>query len=211
MYTIVMRDDKSLTTTVRQKLYQREKLVDKIRFLLPPKYNDYDLSDFTVALVYTDPGNVPHVTVLERDDELYKEHLSYHLKVDTNLNKMAGDIIGHLLITKIDTKDLKQYLLESGEVTITISPLKDLYSYVPDESLDFVSQLLGKVDARLEAQDILAEAYDENKADNIVLDTETEEIYLTAKGNAIGNKISLNSLGDSLAECTDEGLVQVIL
>lgn len=206
-----MRDDKSLTTTVRQKLYQREKLVDKIRFLLPPKYNDYDLSEFTVALVYTNPGNVPHVTVLERDDELYKEHLSYHLKVDTNLNKMAGDIIGHLLITKIDTKDLKQYLLESGEVTITISPLKDLYSYVPDESLDFVSQLLGKVDARLEAQDILAEAYDENKADNIVLDTETEEIYLTAKGNAIGNKISINSLGDSLAECTDEGLVQVIL
>lgn len=206
-----MRDDKSLITTVRQKLYQREKLVDKIRFLLPQKYNDYDLSEFTVAFIYTDPVNVPHVIVLERDEELYKEHLSYHLQVDTNLNKMAGDIIGHLLITKIDTDDLKQYLLESGEVTITISPLKDLYSYVPDESLDFVSQLLGKVDARLEAQDILAEAYDENKADNIILDTETEEIYLTAKGNAIGNKISLNSLGDSLAECTDEGLVQVIL
>lgn len=211
MYTILMQEDKSLITTVKQKLYQREKLVDKIRFLLPLKYGDQTLHEFTVAFVYSDQGNEPHVSVLERDEELYKERLSYHLPVDTNLNKMAGDITGHLLLTKVEPETLTQYLLETGEVTITISPLKDLYGYIPDASLDFVSQMLGKIDARLEAQDILADAYDKNKADDIVVDTETEELYLTANGKAIGSKISLNDLGDSLAEYTEDGMIKVIL
>ena len=43
MYTIVMGQDKSLITTVKETIYRREKLVDKIQFLIPQKYNDINL------------------------------------------------------------------------------------------------------------------------------------------------------------------------
>ena len=62
MYTIVMRDDKSLRVTQKTTLYQREKLVDKIEILIPQQYEEMDLSEFTAILKYLDQGNVAHAS-----------------------------------------------------------------------------------------------------------------------------------------------------
>lgn len=72
MYTIVMRDDKSLRITEKATLYQREKLIDKIQFLIPKTYEGTDISGFTATLKYVDQGNVAHMEILtltEDEDE----------------------------------------------------------------------------------------------------------------------------------------------
>ena len=61
------------------------------------------------------------------------------LPVDTELTQYAGDITIRLTFTKTDMEARKVFVVHTGELVIKISPLKDYYSFVPDESLEFVS------------------------------------------------------------------------
>lgn len=71
--TILMLSDKSLVITVNTPIYQRDKLVDKLLFLIPSTYEDINLSDFDVILKYKDQmGNV-NSELLTKQDGLYKE------------------------------------------------------------------------------------------------------------------------------------------
>lgn len=212
MYTILFKsEDKSLQATVRTKIYQRESLVDKFRFLIPQTYNDVDLSDFAVVLKYLDQGNEAQTEILTREDELYKDYYSYILPVDTNLTRFAGDITLHLTMSKVDMEEMKEYSLETGETTITISPLSDYYHFTSNKTFDVITQKVNELNVKLEAMDKMATAYDASKADNIKLDTESSELYLTSNGKTIGDKISLNDLGDEIADTTEDGLIKVVL
>lgn len=212
MYTILFKsEDKSLQATVRTKIYQRESLVDKFRFLIPQTYNDVDLSDFAVVLKYLDQGNEAQTEILTREDELYKDYYSYILPVDTNLTRFAGDITLHLTMSKVDMEEMKEYSLETGETTITISPLSDYYHFTSNKTFDVITQKVNELNVKLEAMDKMAATYDAAKADNIKLDTESSELYLTSNGKAIGDKISLNDLGDEIADTTEDGLIKVVL
>lgn len=212
MYTILFKsEDKSLQATVRTKIYQRESLVDKFRFLIPQTYNDVDLSDFAVVLKYLDQGNEAQTEILTREDELYKDYYSYILPVDTNLTRFAGDITLHLTMSKVDMEEMKEYSLETGETTITISPLSDYYHFTSNKTFDVITQKVNELNVKLEAMDKMAAAYDASKADNIKLDTESSELYLTSNGKTVGDKISLNDLGDEIADTTEDGLIKVVL
>ena len=213
MYTILFKpDDKSLQVTVRTKIYQRENLVDKFRFLVPSTYGDLDLADFTVVLKYLDQGNEAHSEILTKEDEVYKEnYYSYILPVDTDLTRFAGDITIHLTMSKVDMEEMKEYSLKTGETTITISPLSDYYSFVSNKSFDVITQKINELNVKMEGLDKMANAYNQTKADNIKLDNETSELYLTANGKAIGDKIALNDLGDAIADDTEDGLIKVVL
>lgn len=152
MYTIKMNDDKTLTKTVVTNIYQREKLVDKIQFIVPLMYSDIDLGEFSATLKYVDQTNVTHAENLVKDEEIYKEnYYRYVLPVDTNLTKLAGDIEIRLSFNKIDLEENKQYTLHTAPTTITVLPLKDYCSFVPDESLEFVDQIVGTLEAKMEA------------------------------------------------------------
>lgn len=100
MYTIVMDNNKNLTTTVRTSLFQKESMVDKIQFLLPPKYGDNELKDYIVTMKYVDPNGNFHSEVLTLDDELYKEYLRYELPVTTKLTQVSGTITLRLTLIK---------------------------------------------------------------------------------------------------------------
>lgn len=56
MYTILLQNDKSLVATNRCTIHQREKLMDKLVFLVPKTYNDIDLTDFIIQMQYIDQG-----------------------------------------------------------------------------------------------------------------------------------------------------------
>lgn len=189
MYTIIMNSDKSLTSTITTTLFQRENLVDKIQFLFPEFYDDIKLSDFTATLKYIDQANIPHAEILLKDESLYKNKIRFTLPIDTDLNTYAGDIQIRITLTKVDMDEKKQYVLHTGEAKITISPLKDYYTFVPDESLEFVDQLVGSLTSKIEATEKLAEAYDKNKADNITY--EGNKIQLTSNGQKIGDSITI--------------------
>ena len=213
MYTLLLKNDKDLVATNRCTIHQREKLVDKFKFLIPKTYDDLDLTVFTVQLQYLDQGNEAQNEILVRDEanEDREDYMNYILPVDTNFTRFAGDIQLRLVLSKVDIEAGKEYCLESGESIVTISPLSDYYAFVSDKLLDPITQKINELDARMQAADKLAETYDTTKADNIKLDAETSELYLTAHGKAIGDKIAINDLGDAIADDTEDGLIKVIL
>ena len=212
MYTILMNSDKSLVCTTRTTLYQRDKLVDKLQILIPQTYEDINLSDFTAVLKYVDQGNKVHSEILIQDEELYKDsYLRYALPIDTNLTRFAGNIKICLTLNKVDMEEMKEYSLNTGETTITITPLSDYYKFVSDESLSIIDQKVNELNVKLEAVDKMTTTYDEMKADNIKLNKETSEIYLTAHDKQICDKITINDLGNVIAEETKDGLIPIIL
>ena len=185
-----MNDDKSLTATVVTTLYQREKLADKIQILIPPNYGELDLNEFTATLKYVDQANVPHAEILKKDCELYKEHIRYVLPVDTELTQYAGDITIRLTFTKTDMEVKKVFVVHTGELVIKISPLKDYYSFVPDESLEFVDQIVSDLQNKISALDKIADIYDKTKADNIQIKN-GKTLQLLSNHIPIGDEVTV--------------------
>lgn len=185
-----MNDDKSLTATVVTTLYQREKLADKIQILIPPNYGELDLNEFTATLKYVDQANVPHAEILKKDAELYKEHIRYVLPVDTELTQYAGDITIRLTFTKTDMEVKKVFVVHTGELVIKISPLKNYYSFVPDESLEFVDQIVSDLQNKISALDKIADIYDKTKADNIQIKN-GKTLQLLSNHIPIGDEVTV--------------------
>lgn len=185
-----MNDDKSLTATVVTTLYQREKLADKIQILIPPNYGELDLNEFTATLKYVDQANVPHAEILKKEAELYKEHIRYVLPVDTELTQYAGDITIRLTFTKTDMEVKKVFVVHTGELVIKISPLKDYYSFVPDESLEFVDQIVSDLQNKISALDKIADIYDKTKADNIQIKN-GKTLQLLSNHIPIGDEVTV--------------------
>ena len=56
MYTILVTHNNELIATEKQAIMQYSKLVDDLRFLVPPDYGEHDMSTFNaVVLEYVSP------------------------------------------------------------------------------------------------------------------------------------------------------------
>lgn len=216
MYTILVTEDNELITSVRERIMQRSKLVDSLHFLVDQIYKEIEMIDFTVVLEYISPQSKEyHTEILTLSDELYKDKLEYKLPFDTALTKEAGDIEVQLSFTKVDLDadgNNMQYVRKTSPVNITIVPISAWSDIVlTDGSLTALDKRYLQLEGKIKELEEISDVYNSEKADNINLDDESKEIYLTSKGNVIGNRISINNLGDSLAKNTDDGLIQVIL
>ena len=215
MYTILVNDDNTLTTSVRERVMQRSKLVDSLHFLVEPTYKELDIAGFTVTLEYVLPISKKYkVETLIKSDELYKERLEYKLPFDTNLTREYGDIEIQLTFTKVDLdeegKDI-QYVRKTSTTSITIVPISAWSDVIPDEALTDLDQKILKTDAQIKELREMQENILVEKADNLVLDEENKELYLTAEGNQIGNKVKLSDLGNEIVQSSGEGLVTMMI
>ena len=215
MYTILVNDDNTLTTSVRERIMQRSKLVDSLHFLVSPTYKELDMTDFTVTMEYILPVSKEYVSeVLVKSEELYKEMLEYKLPFDTDLTKEAGEIEIKLTFSRVDLdedgNDI-QYVRKISATSITIVPIESWCDIIPDKALDAIDQRIIKTDAQIKALMEASEVTRLEKADNIVLDGETKELYLTADGEQIGDKVKLSDLGDEIIQSSNEGLVTMII
>lgn len=161
MYTIIMNDDKSLTTSIKTRLYQYENLADEIQFLLPETYGELNLRDFNLVLEYVDAGNVPHAEILVADEELYKNKLRYVLPVTSELTRFAGKIEISLNLYNVDLKQGKAPVLESGETIIEILPKKDYFA-MDTSSMKTINDKMIQLDIKLEEAESLLESAIEN-------------------------------------------------
>lgn len=226
MYTILVTDDNELRVTVKERIMQRSKMVDSFHFLVKPIYKDtIDMADFTVTMGYKLPVSNEHITediteklTLTVDEEgntvLYKDMLEYKLPFDTNLTAESGDIEVYLTFTKseMDAEGVvTQYVRKTSTCKITIIPTAAWANVVPDKALTALDQRILKIDEQIKALSDSAMLLVQDKADNIMLDKETHEIYLTANGEPIGDRIAVDELGDSLVEVEADGLIQVII
>ena len=215
MYTILVNDDNTLTTSIKERVMQRSKLVDSLHFLVEPTYKELDIADFTVTLEYVLPISKKYkVETLIKSDELYKERLEYKLPFDTNLTREYGDIEIQLTFTKVDLdeegKDI-QYVRKTSTTSITIVPISAWSDVIPDEALTDLDQKILKTDAQIKELHEIQENILVEKADNLVLDEENKELYLTAEGNQIGNKVKLSDLGNEIVQSSGEGLVTMMI
>ena len=215
MYTILVNDDNTLTTSVRERIMQRSKLVDWLHFLVSPTYKGLDMTDFTVMMEYVLPVSKEYISeVLVKSEELYKEMLEYKLPFDTNLTKEAGEIEVKLTFSKVDLdadgNDI-QYVRKISATSITIVPIESWCDIIPDKALDAIDQRIIKTDAQIKALLESNENARLEKADNLVLDSENKELYLTAEGNQIGDKVKLSELGNEIVQSSDEGLITMMI
>lgn len=215
MYTILVNQDNTMITSVRERIMQRSKLVDSLHFLVEPIYKELDMSEFTATLEYLLPISKKYISKpLIKSEELYKGKLEYKLSFDTNLTQEPGDIELQITFTKVDLdadgNDI-QLVRKIDSTTVHITPISAWSDIIPDEALSAIDQRIIKTDAQIKALEELNEITATTKADNIKLDEETNDIYLTADGEKIGDSINISDLGTTLAENTKEGLIKMII
>mgnify|MGYP001055722476 CR=1 FL=1 len=200
MYVILVNDDNTLYGSHKEKIIQREKLFNKMCFLVAPYYNGYDMSQCTVTLRYLLPISREFRTeTLALSEDKYEEYLKYVLPINTDLSKEHGDIEMNLTFTMLDTDDdgnIVQRVRKTTNGIITITPIPNWDSVIPDASLMALDQRILKQDAQIKALESLASALDTNQVDNLVYDDESDTLQLTARGIGVGDKVSVKEMLD---------------
>ena len=199
-YTIIVCDDGNLYGSRKRKIMQREKLFNKLWFLVPPCYNGYDMSKCTVTMRYLLPISKEFKTeTLVLSEEKYEEYLKYILPVDTCFSKEWGDLELNLTFTMLDVDNngnIVQRVRKTDNHILTITRLPDWDSIVPDSALSALDQRILKQDAQIKALSSLAETLDSNKVDNLVYDEKEETLQLSANGKGVGDKVSVRDMID---------------
>ena len=202
-YTIIVESDNSLYGSHKEKIMQREKLFNKVWFLVPQFYNGYDMSQCTVTMRYLLPISKEFKTeTLVLSDERYQECLKYVLPIDTNLSKEWGNIELNLTFTMLDTDDngnVVQRVRKTDNHRLHITQLPDWDSVVPDSALSALDQRILKLDAQMRAMEEMNQIVADGKADNIKYDENTNELQLLSGDKEIGNKVTLKT-GDASLE-----------
>ena len=203
MYTILLREDNQLITSVRERVMQKSKLVDSLHILVDPIYKGIPMDDFLVTLEYITPVSREYKTeTLVKSEELYKDKLEYRLDFDTDLTKEAGEVEISLTFTKVtlnpDGSNTCQ-VRKTSPTSITILPVTAWSSIIPDSALSALDQRIIMTQAMLEAANEMANYIDSTKADNISYDSNANIIQLTANGIPIGNAITLNSCDSNIS------------
>lgn len=201
MYTILLNETNELVTSVRERIMQRSKLVDSLHFLVDPIYKGLDMSDFTVMMEYLLPISREYKTeILVKSESLYKGKIEYKLPMDTCLTKEHGDIEVQLTFVKVELDadgESKQLVRKTSPTIVTILPISAWSDIIADSALNAIDQRLIQTEVMLNAINDMNQYLYETKADNIVFNKDTNEIWLTANGLQIGNKIKLNSVSIS--------------
>lgn len=199
-YVILVENDNSLYGSCKSRIMQKEKLFNKLWFLVPPHYNGYDMSQCTVTMRYVLPISKEFKTeTLVLSDEKYEEYLKYILPVDTCLTKEWGDIELNLTFTMLDTDDngnAIQRVRKTDNHLLHITQLPNWDSFVPDSALSALDQRILKQDAQMKALADLANTLEGNKADNLIYDENENTLQLSSNGEGIGNKVSVKDMLD---------------
>lgn len=198
MYTVLLREDNQLITSVRERVIQRSKLVDNLHFLVEPTYKGVDMSGFTTLLEYLTPVSREYCTeILVKSDELYKGMLQFKLPFDTKLTKEAGKIEIQLTFLKVEMDEVGntiQRVRKTSPTTITIIPVAAWSNVVADSSLTAIDQRLIMAEAMINAANDTLAVLDITKADSMIYNQETNVLQLTASGQPIGDSIKIGSV-----------------
>lgn len=182
MYTILIQDDNTIHASVRKRIIQGSKNIDILRFLIKPIYNEIDMSDFKVILTYILPISKERKTLtLTKSEELYKDRLEYKIPInDENFTSEFGDV----------------------EMWITIKNEDEIVRHTTSTTI----HIYEKEESNVDPNDPTTIPV----VDNIYLDKDTSEIYLTANGQVVGGGISINDLTNAIVDSSNDGLVTMI-
>ena len=202
MYTILVNQDDTLYGSHKERIMQRSKLVENLRFVVDPIYRDvYDMTNATVMLEYVLPVSRKYKTaLLVLDDEKYNDcFLQYKLPFDTGITNEAGSLELQLtfVYVEMDSNGIGiQRVRKTSPTTIDIIPITAWSDIVPDDALSSLDERLIKLDAQMRAMNDYLDVIDNNKVDNLVYDDANETLQLSANGVGIGDKVSVRDMLD---------------
>lgn len=213
MYTFLIQNDNSVIATERQRIMQCSKLVDVLQIIVPKLYNGLEMANYSARLEYRTPINHKYNYVeLEIADANYKtDYLLYRIPIDINLTSEVGDVafmVTFIEVTMTEDGVVNTPVRKTDEFTMPIIPIARWFTDISD-GLDTMDQ---RMIAMMEIQNAMMDAQkiiQENKLDDIKLDTDTNMIYGTSGGVKQGKGIKLQELGDAIADNTADGMVYV--
>lgn len=193
MYTVLVKNDNTLVTTVRQNIMHRSSMVDDFRVLVDPMYNGFDMRDFQCVMEYKLPISNTYIPeVLTPLDELYNGKLDYKLPFDTKLTSEVGEIEYKFIFIRAEMDEngkVIERVRKTSSNTLNILPVAMWSDYIADAKLDSIAQVFLMNQAIANQLGAYADMLNVTKADNIAKDENTHEIYLTSNGKEIGNRI----------------------
>ena len=194
MFTILLNDDNTLTISVKERIMERSSLVDKLCFLVPKTYNDFDMTEFACTLEYVLPVSKKYKSeMLSAESELYEnEYIQFILPFDTKLTSEPGDIELQLSLVKADLTDEGEqitYVRKSSTVTITIVPIAAWSDFIPDDALNAVDQKIAELQALIAYLRSIQDGYINKIPDDLALTDDL--LQLTVSGNKIGNGVNI--------------------
>ena len=201
MYVILVNPDDSLYGSKKERLMQRQKLVNKIVFVSDPIYNDIDMTDATVMLEYLLPVSKKYETeILTLSEKRYNNcFLQYELPLDTKLSSEAGEIELQLTFAKTELDEYGksiQHIRKTSTTKIYITPISAWSDIIPDSALSGLDQRLIKIDSQMRAVNEYMNVIDSNKVDSLVYNASEETLQLYANGVGVGDKVSVRDMID---------------
>ena len=200
MYVILVNQDDTLYGSHKERIMQRQKLVNDLVFIVDPIYrNTHDMTNATVMLEYVLPVSREYKTVLlTLSEEKYNNcFLQYKLPFDTDLTSQAGSLELQLTFayTELNENGVGiQRIRKTSSTTIEIVPITAWSDIIPDSALSALDQRLIKLDASMRAMNDYMDAIDNSKVDNLVYDNVNETLQLSAKGVGVGDKVSVRDM-----------------
>lgn len=215
--TILCTNYNSLLITKAENIMQRSKNAHLLKFYVPELYEDYDMKKFITTLEFVTPDGQYRTVILEPEDVSTKEdYIEYHMNLTSDYTMFAGNLELSLTFTYVNEDTAISYVRKTTSTILEIVSVQKWQDLVTDESLGVIDQALVKMQAQVNALNVAAEDFITKKADNIKLgsvseEDETQYIYLTSNDKPIGDPIKINDLGDTIAEDTVDGVIQVII
>lgn len=201
-YVILVNQDDTLYGSHKERIMQRQKLVNDLIFVVDPIYrNTHDMTNASVLLEYILPISKEYKTAyLELCDERYNGcFLQYKLPLDTNITSEHGDVNIQLTFAYVEMdKDGKtiQRVRKTSSTTIKVIPISAWSDIIPDSALGGLDQRLIVMNAQIRAMDNYLNVIESNKVDNLIYNESDETLQLSAKGIGVGNKVSVRDILD---------------
>lgn len=201
MYVILVNPDNTLYGSVKQRVMQRSKLVDTLKFVVDPIYNGIDMTDATVMLEYILPVSREYKTVvLTLSEERYNDcYLQYILPFDLDLTSQVGLLELQLTFAYVEMTPSGmgiQRVRKTSPTTIEITPISAWSDIIPDSALGGLDQRLIAINTQIQALGDYLNVVGNYQVDNLVYDSAEETLQLSSKGVGIGDKVSVRDMLD---------------
>ena len=212
MATVLVNNDNSMIVTIPERIMQHSKNIHTITIFVPQMYEGYDMSEFAAYIEIVPPNPKYRSNHLDANEVSRKEgFLQFDFEITSDLTLFSGNISMEMTFVKTDEDTYKTYIRHTTSCSLLVTPIEKWSELIIDDALTDLDQRIALIEQGIKVASNLADKINSTKADNIKLDKETSELYLTANDNPIGDKITINELGDTLAEQTKDGLVPIIL
>lgn len=213
MYTILINTDNTATAVERQRIMQYSKLVDTLRFIVPETYNGWKIDQSSFVLQYRTPlSHTLRMATVELSNEPYAAgYLQYRLQVDTDMTAENGDLELQVSFKEVSMDEEGVTTTRNRNIEGIVIPIVPVTNWftAPDEALDTLTQYYVANQQAIQAISDLVGLINQTKADDLILDEDNGYLSVSVGGKKIGTGISLEALGDQLAEWTKKGLVKI--